>query len=541
MWILPKQLHISVYALDTRALVLDSEAFSQLCEKSLTWRGKDSLSRTWLQRWKRESWMQHLCSRTLKPSHTESFVDSWTSFPEDSRVSHSQLLESVKLLKTPDTSSPTSQTELESANLELFSLKTYKESSAARQPTESQFSSMSSEHWKDWVIEQRQEYSQRKKSARLIRESESSSLGWSTPIVGDAHLASNPEAAQKRLAEGKSTLSRQVEAKSWPTATVFDTTGGSYPTEMVDGVYRSKHSQEPNSPWYGAKLKDAVETHEENWATPIANDAKGSDYAGTKENPKALYLGGQVKNWLTPRAGNPSSTQCRGDRKGPNGENIPSSLDSQVPAEEAKNWQTPTTMDIERTPEGMEKRKAYRESIGRKYVEGCLTEQVKNWATPSTMDHINVVRKPEERSEKANKGGCKNLREEVMQPQNWPTASARDWKDTAGMSTERDGKALGRVDQLPRAVYHHDGLQDQANPNTNGKSQESWPTPRANKVHPEITEKNREHLANRKKANLEEDIAGHCGKATGKLNRNWVEHLMGLPAGWTDLGSWETE
>jgi len=166
-----------------------------------------------------------------------------------------------------------------------------------------------------------------------------------------------------------------------------------------------------------------------------------------------------------------------------------------------KNWQTPTTMDIERTPEGMEKRKAYRESIGRKYVEGCLTEQVKNW----------------------------------------PTASARDWKDTAGMSTERDGKALGRVDQLPRAVYHHDGLQDQANPNTNGKSQESWPTPRANKVHPEITEKNREHLANRKKANLEEDIAGHCGKATGKLNPNWVEHLMGLPAGWTDLGSWETE
>ena len=26
------------------------------------------------------------------------------------------------------------------------------------------------------------------------------------------------------------------------------------------------------------------------------------------------------------------------------------------------------------------------------------------------------------------------------------------------------------------------------NPNTIGKSQESWPTPRANKVHPEITE-----------------------------------------------------
>jgi len=353
MWILPRQLHISVYAPDTRALVSDSEAFSQLCEKSLTWRGKDSLSRTWLQRWKRESWMQHLCSRTLKPSHTESFVDTWTSFPEDSRVSHSQLLESVKLLKTPGTSSPTSQTELESANLELFSLKTYKGSSAARQPTESQFSSMSSESWKEWVIEQRQEYSQRKKSAHLISESGSTSLAWPTASVAGCVEGCVEGGVVKNV-------------------------------EMTSGGFKATRE---NGTSYGAKLRDAVETYE------------------------------------------------------------------------------------------------------------------KKWATPSTMDHINVVRKPEERSEKANKGGCKNLREEVMQPQNWPTASARDWKDTAGMSTERDGKALGRVDQLPRAVYHHDGLQDQANPNTNGKSQESQ----------------------------------------GKLNPNWVEHLMGLPAGWTDLGYWETE
>jgi hypothetical protein len=216
----------------------------------------------------------------------------------------------------------------------LFSSKTYKESSAARQPTENQFSNMSSEHWKDWVIEQRQEYSQRKKSARLTNESESSS------------------------------------------------------------------------------------------------------------------------------------------------------------------WQTPTTMDIERTPEGMEKRKAYRESIGRKYVEGCLTEQVKNW----------------------------------------PTASARDWKDTAGMSTERDGKALGRVDQLPRAVYHHDGLQDQANPNTNGKSQGSWGTPRSSTA---MSATITENLVNRNVGNLEEQQGRQS--IGGKLNPNWVEHLMGLPAGWTDLGSWETE
>jgi len=285
---------------------------------------------------------------------------------------------------TLDTCSHTSEMESGTANLELFSSKTLEESSQLRQGTENQFSNMSSESWKDWVTEQRQEYSQRKKSAHLIRESESSSLGW-------------------------------------PTARTSDAEGGRIQTEMTDQGFKSKRHRSNQT--FGAKLRDAVETYEER----------------------------------------------------------------------------------------------------------------KKWATPQVTDVRTDVRMPSERSAKAKKGGCKNLREEVMQPQNWPTASARDWKDTAGMSTERDGKALGRVDQLPRAVFHQDGLQDRASTNTSGKSQESWPTPRANKVHPQITEENREHLANRKKSNLEEDIAGHCGKATGKLNPNWVEHLMGLPVGWTQL------
>ncbi len=185
MWIIPKQLHTSAYVPDTKALGLDSEEFSQICERSLTWRGKDSLSRTWLQRWKRENWMQHLSSRTLRPSLTGSFVDAWTSSLADSRANHSVLPESVTALKIRDTSSRTSQTESESANLELFSSKTLKESSQPRQQTENQFSSMSSESWKAWVIEQRREYSVRLKSARLTRESESSSLAWPTATARD--------------------------------------------------------------------------------------------------------------------------------------------------------------------------------------------------------------------------------------------------------------------------------------------------------------------------------------------------------------------
>jgi hypothetical protein len=256
------------------------------------------------------------------------------------------LLESVKALKIRDTSFHTSPTESESANLELFSSKTLKESSQPRQQTESQFSSMSSESWKAWVTEQRQEYSQRLKSARLTRESESSSLAWPTASVAgcvEGGVVSNVEI----------------------TSTGFKATRES-------GIS------------YGAKLRDAVETYEK------------------------------------------------------------------------KNWPTVTV--------GEEK---YRIK-GNSQASKCLS-------------------------------------------------------------------AMASRGEL--------GHPDQENHSTTGKSQGSqqWATPRANKVHPVITEENREHLANRNKSNLEEEIAGHCGKAQGKLNPDWVEQLMGLPVGWTDLGSWETE
>jgi hypothetical protein len=418
MWILPKQLHTSAFVLDTKALGLDSEEFSQISEKSLTWRGKDSLSRTWLLRLKRVSWMQHLCSRTLKPSHTESFLDAWTSSLGDSRVSLSRLLENVKQQKTQDTSSLTSQKESENVNLELFSSKMLQESSQPKPQTENQFSNMSSENWKAWVTEQRQEYSQRKKLAHLTREKES--LSWATPNTMDVLPARCPE----KLA-------------------------------------------------------------------------------------KAKKKGG-----------------CKNLR------------------EEVMNWQTPTTMDIERTPEGMKKRKAYRESIGRKYVEGCLTEQVKNWLTPRVLevdeDYESYQKRMQESGNPKNVGkknpanltmqvknwptartsdaeggridtemteqGFKSKRHKSNQTfgaklrdavetheekgENWPTARARDYKDTPGCAPSKIGDV-----SLPRKVY---GLPDQQNNSTNGKSR-------------------------------------------GSLNPNWVEQLMGMPVGWTDLGSWETE
>lgn len=217
MIILPKQLHTLASVADTKGLDLDSEEFSQICEKSLTWRGKDSQQRTWLQRWKRESWMQHLCSRTLKNSLSKSFVDAWTSSLQDSRANRLAFAQSVRELQTRDICFHLSEMESESANLELFSLKMLKELSPVKQQMENQFSNMSSESWKAWVTEQRQEYSQRLKSAHLTRGSES--LSWLTPVVQDSkHSGTNAGPNGRR-----DLLVNQV---NWPTPTARDHKGG---------------------------------------------------------------------------------------------------------------------------------------------------------------------------------------------------------------------------------------------------------------------------------------------------------------------------
>ena len=254
LWIIPKQLHTSVSALDTKALDLGSEEFSQICEKSLTWRGKDSPSRTWLLRCKREPWMQHLFSLTLRPSHTESFVDSWTSSVAASRANPSVLLESVKALKTQDTCSLTSEMESQSADLDLFSWRTSKESSPVKQQTENQFSSMSSESWKAWVTEQRQEYSVRVKSGPLIKENGCSS--WATPA------AANQVGYQVSKGKKRPRLGSQV--KQWPTPAARDYKGSYSPAALIRKDGKSRMDA----------LPQVVEYDQTSWPTPTV--AEGS-------------------------------------------------------------------------------------------------------------------------------------------------------------------------------------------------------------------------------------------------------------------------
>lgn len=141
----------------------------------------------------------------------------------------------------------------------------------------------------------------------------------------------------------------------------------------------------------------------------------------------------------------------------------------------------------------------------------------------------------------------------------WPTAAARDWKDTCGMSTVRDGNPRGRLDQLARAIFHewrtpqamtpnalrgqgqdpikraaqgHQvNLQDQmviygrpdpVSPSTDGSRPGSWPTPIAGDWKGQVPSEGEPRM-----------LSGRTERQGGKLNPRWVETLMGLPVGWT--------
>ena len=337
MWILPKQIQsiISASAQVMKESDLDSEEFCQMSENSLMWRSKPSLSRTWSTRLKREKWLQHLFTRTLKPSHTESFEDKWTSLVEDSLANHSLKQVLKKQLMTQDTCSHTSQKESENANLELFSSKMSKESSAPKQKTENQFSNMSSEHWKSWVTEQRQEYSQRAKSAIameeecLIKERESLSLGWSTPTTMDS---ANIQSKRKKHNGGGQKPPLCQEVINYPTPSVAGLVEGGVAKNVEMTPTGFKATRE-NGTTYGAKLRDAVETMEQkNWATPVAmNDGMYADKSPNKNKRHSQGLATQAsQNWATPIASEAKTGRTANQ----------DSLGRQV-----KNWGTPKEQD----------------------------------------------------------------------------------------------------------------------------------------------------------------------------------------------------
>lgn len=403
MWIVPKTL--SAFVQDTEGLNLDLEERAWMLESSAMWRSKPSSKQTWLRRLKKDSWMTHLSTRILKPSQQKSFEEKFVASWEDIPVSRSVARESEKERKTQDTCGHTSESM--SGQLDLFGA-----FSKMSEVTPRWGYGESCPIWKKMVTERSGDCTQRRKQARLTNASDASS--W----------------------------------RNYPTPTALEEKyriGGN--TQASKNLTAMARRGELNSNWATPNTMDYMETRSAEGVEKIASGArkgrKRPSNLREQVDKKTCDIYNQL-NWPTPRAGNP------GSRKPGTG--------GKILAEEAKkNWGTPASNDANKTPhcEINSKQGGLSKSVG-------IEEAKKNWATPQSTDgdRAHQIRKRSELSEKAKKGGCRNLREDVF-----------NFGPPAPEKSSTSGKNHG----------------------------------------------------------------------SPKLNPNWVEQLMGLPIGWTDLGSWATE
>tara|TARA_R100001224_G_scaffold18392_1_gene9046 strand:- start:1144 stop:2070 length:927 start_codon:yes stop_codon:yes gene_type:complete len=269
------------------------------------------------------------------------------------------------------------------------------------------------------------------------------------------------------------------DASSWPTASARDHKGGYTGGRIRNG----KVSMDT--------LDVAVQAHTDggilsNWATPQASDHVEGARTAKESNQKCLGRDlNQMSNWPTPRAGNP------GSRKPGTG--------GKILAEEAKkNWGTPASNDANKTPhcEINSKQGGLSKSVG-------IEEAKKNWRTPS-----------------------------VAEVQNQCNSTQIYLQNQVG-ATKKKGKNWEK----------HNGPPAPEKSSTSGKNHGSWPTARSSdaeggRIKTEKTEKGfrskREKSDQYFGAKLR-DAAEMEKPPTMKLNPNWVEQLMGLEVGWTQL------
>ena len=281
----------SAFAADTKASELGLDAVSKAFEQSLTARGKHSPSRTWLRRWKTDSWMQLLFSRTFQLSHGSSSLRSWleASCPLAGHASRFQQQENEKQRRTSGGSSTSLQMELPLFDQECFSQRTSKDSCPQKCQTVPVFSGTASRDWSGYITGLRQAYSARLNAERLTSASGSSS--WPSPVASEVRQGFQDRSRGMRGSQESLTT---VVIKGWPTPNAADS---------LQGGSTQGNRKDPNlsiavhgPPAQASSSTDG--SRQELWQTATVSTGAHKQKDGSMTDK----LDQQVKSWATPSA-----------------------------------------------------------------------------------------------------------------------------------------------------------------------------------------------------------------------------------------------
>lgn len=334
MWILPKTLTQSNGSLATVETISDLNECSRICASSLLVRSKSSPSKTFLRRWKQDTWRRLPFGRIAKPSlGNHSLIERIFS----SRPILASHLAQPANGKAPTTSGTYGHTFTDgyyAPDLFSSSLRTSKDTYRWDSP-------QSSAIWKKEVTRRRGEYSARLKSGRLIKERESSS--WPTSSARDWKDSAQIHAKIRR--DGKSrmdTLGRVVcdlENVDWrtPTAEALGTGEHMNSAKLKLGarvynkngklmaidlnrqveILRRQSSQEDQPNWGTPNTMDYMEPrspeamkrmlehgHRKNrkWSSNVREQVVWQEHFGQADQASRSTNGSRLESWATPQA-----------------------------------------------------------------------------------------------------------------------------------------------------------------------------------------------------------------------------------------------
>ncbi len=201
---------------------LGSDECFQLLEQSVTWRGKQRVSKSWQRAWKKDLWIQHLCGRISKVLTAQIGVEQWISSLRDTPVSLSATPANERAQTTLGTSGLTLRESSGKPSQGLLFSKTSKDTSPKG-------SKKSSRRLPNWGSMQSGVYTAQPKPAFPTAGTGPSS--WPTAVAGDSKSCG---AAGYSTESGRHSGTTLTDAmKAWPTPTARDHKDGTDPSLKV--------------------------------------------------------------------------------------------------------------------------------------------------------------------------------------------------------------------------------------------------------------------------------------------------------------------